>query len=620
MKSEIRRRRIISALQVGFVGDGGDGGPSSYAMYASTSKALFLGNGSFAYPAFGGLAIQQSPPYRMSCAFVLGSGHNVPPYGNIMNIYSGDGFETYEDHNGVANQMETVTVSGGVLYSNPVPFYTSTGRLIIFYAGNYLKYSDAPGVWSSQITINPSGPPFVGPGQCIELADHTLLMTMQDVNGPTGCYMWESPDMGETWTQRSVMFNPALNFDEATAGLLINNDIFAMYRDNSTKKIWVNRSPSPSLGAAFSAPINTGIDAQSKAPFAISPNGNLFGMSRYPVAPFETIYLTASGDATDLASQGPIDAREGANMYGGCVWHPGLNKGIGVRFMEVYGTTTHIGPCLIIKTDFFESTTPIAPPTYEVHYQSSLDCSQAQPRGYTLPDDVLKAKQNALIEALNSNGISWDRLWLFANGDSGLGNWALTNLHFPSSETPTLIGGPPYSASGYDFNGTTQRIDLGLSGRLNVSISYLRDDAGLFYYTPDTGIDAAFGRNFGVTAAFLISHASDGLLYWRINCGTNSTITAPTGVKRYFLQRRSSTDKRIWANGTQRGAVSVPSVSIAAASDNINIGCINNGGGSFNNFSNKGCGIFMMGGANIGKEADLDQIFVDYIVSIGGTP
>lgn len=594
---------------IGFMGGGGASN-ANLTLYPSTYRAFLAGEGTLDYLSFGGLSRMASG--RLVAPYRQGSGHNTGPDGSIMATYSDDGFAT----------KATVTITASNAVNNLADtdsFTTSTGRTIIFYtkssgAGNqdcFYKYSDNADLSSlsaeTRLTTDYDGKFLNGTGTCLEIGGALYKVCWGSNNvfpaaQPMETPVYKSVDNGDTWTRISYISSSVENYDETTLALHPSGRVYAFQRDNVTKKLIVKYSDDVLL--TWSAALITDIPSQAKSPAVITPNGNFCIISRLAADPDLRTIIIKSSDGVNYTWD-YLDEHLGAYMYGGVVWDGTKIQVVHAVSVDPLAETTlnTSGPTIMIYREIEESATPVTAPTqYDSAYRCLLDYVQAN--GENMPSDALKTIHSTMLSSFRSGGFL-NSIYYFHwgnNKDASLGAMSLREWLRPWLKA-TAVNSPTYGLTGYQFNGTTQYIDM-VGGRLdNGGAKYSQNNAGLAYYTPDNTQDAAFGRVCGNDRVTMILRASDGNLYYRCNDGTNTTlaVSATTGGH-FFDKRHDSANKYIWRDGVQIGTAAVASATLVGVSNNPYIGCWNQGG-TPSNFSNKTCGYAILSLGFSGQEA-----------------
>lgn len=456
-------------------------------------------------------------------------------------------------------------------------------------------------------------------GKAITLSDNSLLKVMHWTEGlGFNGYVYASTD-GITWTYKGTVWDITTegSGDSHEASLAVQpstGNIYCYRRNTVLEFIQLSKSTAASAGAAWSAKVQTTVPNIGKCPFLFTANGNIVGLGRNPIDPYDCI-LWQSHDGGLTHTWENIDARECAYMYGGLVQ---LADKILARYcIEAQNSVTHQGPTLMIQKDIIESSSLVLPPTaYDPYLQSVFDWAQID--GNTMPSAALKTKLNDWFLALRPGSFLTNIDYLRpALNDATLYAIRDRNWIYPW-ETATPVNSPTVSAGGYTFNGTTQRVELGNSSRPNGLTKGSQNDISIYFYTPTNTQDAAFGRSFAINSFQLITRASDGNLYFRINDVTNSIVANSGAAGRYFLQRTSSTNKRIWKNGSSLSNPSVASVTLVGQADNMNLGCLNVlTGVTYQNFRAETESMFILGKGFSGSEAAYDAVNLAFLTSIG---
>lgn len=612
-QSRIRRKKIISTINDNWWSDE----EIATALYPSTYRAFLAGEGTLDYISFGGLARNPNTG-RLYCQYRQGSDHNSTKDADIKVTYSDDGFATKTTSVIAADSSQPANIN----LSGSDAFVTSTGRVLVFYdkqdAGNstvHFKYADQADLSDlsaeQNYTSDYAGDYISATGTTFEHLGVIYKSNWAQV-APLGseCVLYKSVDNGLTWTKIGTISPDTDNFDEACIAVHPNGTFYATLRDNITKVLYIKSSTD--LGVTWGNQVNTGIPSQAKAPIVITPSGNFCILTR-DVPGFRTMVVKGSSVATLTASF--FDEHLGAYMYGGLVWDG--TKIVCTHHVETDNVSVSglSGPTITIYREIVESATSVAPPTqYDSAYRCVLDYAQAN--GETMPSDALKTKQNTVFTSLRSgsfiDGIY--SMYLYITNDATLSAFSLRDMVRPWLKA-VPVNSPTYSTNGYDFNGTTQYINV-TGSRIDVAgTKYVQNNAGIYYYTDDAALTA--DRSFAIGSTFLLIRAVDTNNYFRINSGTNTVNVMNTSnvSGRFFLQRVSSTEQKLWRNQSLLYTGSVSSTSLVGQSDNFFIAALNTGG-SPSNYSVKSCGIFVVGSGFSGQEADYDTIWSTYISSL----
>lgn len=607
MKSDIRRRRIISALQSGF---GSDATTILYDLYPSTDLAVLAGTapagtGARGYLSFGGQAVNNTTG-DLYFAYSAQDDHNSTKNGHGMAVRSTDLWATH------ATPVQIVANPGGGINIQDLDiFVTSTGRIIIFYTKSptgvgesigYYKYTDnadLSGLSAEQrLTLDYSG---VGDfidttGSCVEIGGIIYKTCWGAQGGGTEIPVYQSSDNGVSWTLKSLIGTAAENYDETCLALHPNGRVWAAIRDNASQELLIKYSDDNLT--TWSAVISTGIGAKAKHGFVISPQGMFCVVTRDAPGLGRTV-LIQSRNGTDWTKQN-IDGRTGIYIYGTPVYHP--SAGIIATWcveaanVPVAGSS---GPSLIIAKSIAQSATSVSPPTvYDVDYQCWLDYLQAN--SATLPPDALKTKHNTLISTLRTNG-KWtpmDGVYITKHNDATLSSASQRNIT-RAWITAVLGGSPTYGVLGFDFDGVDDFFRLNMI--LSQQVNFQQNSACLVYYTDDAGTGAIAGAVSGgnsttQTNAVFLNPDNSNSVFAALNNNTTGSIAnggAPfNGL--WELNRSASGGFTVTKDGTLLGTISIASSGVVAG--DFHVGC-ERFADILNFFSTRSFGLIAIGGS-----------------------
>jgi hypothetical protein len=213
--------------------------------------------------------------------------------------------------------------------------------------------------------------------------------------------------------------------------------------------------------------------------------------------------------------------------------------------------------------------------------------------GYT----VTASEKTALIifvSTLKSNGLylKIHEMWLFIGGTA-----ATHALGFKNVANITWVGSPTHSATGTDFNGTTQ---YGRTGVIPNSVLTNQTYHLSYYSGENTAFGAPehpFGAYSGSTAylALNLRSAGDNAAFY-----STSAVSSPgpgnTNGQGFFVGSRiSSTSSSIYRNATIMGSIAATVNTGTLPTLELYIGALNNGG-SVGFYTNKECRFASEGG------------------------
>lgn len=250
---------------------------------------------------------------------------------------------------------------------------------------------------------------------------------------------------------------------------------------------------------------------------------------------------------------------------------------------------------------------------YKITHFGSVDvvaCSDCTPPGsydadanafFTatgITDNNIKCAVNQLVLDLKSAGI-WSKivaLWPIAGGNATA---HAINLKNPSSYPLTFVGGPTHSASGVDYNGSTQYIQTGF-----VPSTGLSSDNAFYalYNGDDTPNAGGSGDDFSslleshTNVVWMATSYTDGSLYaeaYNANSGggrvsqpysTNPQWQDSRGL--WTITRTASNDLRWFRNTTQAGSTATGSGGTRPSSQ-IYVAARHGSGGAASDFSSR---------------------------------
>lgn len=200
---------------------------------------------------------------------------------------------------------------------------------------------------------------------------------------------------------------------------------------------------------------------------------------------------------------------------------------------------------------------------FDADYQAILDYATSQ--SYTLPSSGDQILQNQLILDLKAAGI-WVKLDVFyVFATDGGSNYSLLNWKAPGSFTATLSGTPPTftSNSGWAGNGFSSFLDINWIPATH-GVQYTQNDAALVVGVAtnvQSNTDCEFGATQGgfTNRTTLNTRTASNTAFVAINGNNTTEIANASSIGNYILQRRSSTDVRLFKDGSSIGTASLTS-------------------------------------------------------------
>jgi hypothetical protein len=580
------------ALQIYYYHSGG--GSQAPTFSSSTERCIIAGgNGGDDYITFGDGSIHpvtgdETFPWR------YGPDHNSSGTGKARLHTKAFGSNTIY---GPVTIEDDPDGSGGINITNVSGNWASATRFIIFWleingtnGDMYYRYSDdlhlnittpASATWSARTRMTTdfgtgqSNTYIDGPGQFIVLQNGDLLKPSWCNSGIVTVY--RSTDLGLTWTRSGNITLDAGNpCDETSIVQLDNGTIFAVTRCNSLHVL--RTATSTDNGVTWSALVTTTIQSYGK-PAICQYNNYVYGIAReynpvpVPFTSQRTIYFKTSDLVT--FETGFIDNREEIYDYGQPYYSPLENKVIVVYAVEGANTTPLQESTRIIRKELtLTASAAVTPPVYDTALQSALDFTQAD--GGTLPNSVLGGHLSTLFAGARSDGdLALMRLFqLSTYNDTSLGSLASRNLIRPW-EKFTLTNNPTLTADGYNPDGTTQSIGLGLTpanlvtsqNSMSVIMYCAENVQSAVVNSFDLGAtDSAFE---GITNAVLVMlRFSDDKVYIRLNDSTYSSWNNANSIGYYHFRRSASNVVSGDKDGVSMGANST-AVSTARSSTQV---------------------------------------------------
>jgi len=555
-------------------------GSQAPTFSSSTERCIIAGgNGGDDYITFGDGSIHpitgdETYPWR------YGPDHNSSGTGKARLHTKAFGSDTIY---GPVTIEDDPDGSGGINITNVSGNWASATRFIVFWleinganGDLYYRYSDdlhlnittpASATWSARTRMTTdfgtgqANTYIDGPGQFIVLQNGDLLKPCWCNNGIVCVY--KSTNLGTTWTFLSYITQDTINpNDETSIAQLDNGDIVAVLRCNSLHVLRTTRSTN--LGTTWSSLTNTTIQAYGK-PAITQYQNYVYGISReYNAipAPFtsqRTIYFKSADFVT--FETGFIDNREEIYDYGQPFYSEIEGKVIVVYSVEGANTAPLQESTRIIRKELtLTAAAAVTPPVYDTKLQSVFDFTQAD--GGTLPDSTLGGHLSTFISGIRADGdytpISLFELSTFNNtnlGSLASRNWMKPWQKFTLTNTPTL------TVDGYDPNGTTQSIGLGLTPS---TLFQDQDSVSVIMYCAENvqsvavnsfdlgASDSAF-ESFSNTL-FVMLRFSDDKVYIRLNDNTNSSWNNANSIGYYHFRRTASNVVSGTKDGVSMGA------------------------------------------------------------------
>jgi hypothetical protein len=229
------------------------------------------------------------------------------------------------------------------------------------------------------------------------------------------------------------------------------------------------------------------------------------------------------------------------------------------------------------------------------------------------PDPSQKTMLNDLIVGLksasNAAGSIWDQLdvlWMHAIFEQQA---AIINLKCPGLFT--CSSQPSFTAnSGFQGDGAATRLILTWAG--TNGINYVQNSAGFGFWSLTNSSNNAndMGRDAASGDILACARNASGNCTWSINDDTATSIAVADSLGNYHAQRRSSTDKRMFKNGSSIQTASVTSTGVAASS-------LWTCGANSTSFSARRIAFSWAGGPMSGLELAFDTIVRAYLTARG---
>jgi hypothetical protein len=247
-----------------------------------------------------------------------------------------------------------------------------------------------------------------------------------------------------------------------------------------------------------------------------------------------------------------------------------------------------------------QAVSQVALPAYQGTFAGQLDADvqayvvREAAAGYTVTFSE-KAALNIFIGTLKSNGLytKIHEMWLFIGGTA-----ATHALGFKNVANITWVGSPTHSATGTDFNGTTQ---YGRTGVIPNSV-LTNQTYHLSYYSGENTAYGApehpIGAYSGSTAylALNLRSTADNAAFYSTTASSSPGPGSLNGSGLFVGSRTNVTASAIYRNGSIMGSVAGGSNATGTLPTlEMYIGAINNGG-SVGFYTNKECRFASTGG------------------------
>lgn len=331
--------------------------PNSKTISFEDETIFQVGSGINDYLAFPCLTIDSNNDLHL--IYTKGPDHNVSTTQHIIYRTSTDGGYTWSSE-------VTVVPSSGILLTTGGICVVSTGRIIIGYhkvnspvAQKYMIYSDDDGsTWSSEILVTndyPDPGQISGPSNPFEYEGdlYWAMYGRTTGSGDRECVLYKSTDGldGEAWSKISVI-QPAISQDYEEPEVIPNADGLFIALLRSDSQAFTRMVFSWDKGITWSTVRQDVVNSIGFNGAAVSPLNGIFSFGRRATDNRTIIQYSANGGqnwTTRVA-----DARTGANMYGKAVWHPVLDKFIGVYAAETTAPINYTGPTHLVCTRWDE--------------------------------------------------------------------------------------------------------------------------------------------------------------------------------------------------------------------------------------------------------------------------
>ncbi len=176
----------------------------------------------------------------------------------------------------------------------------------------------------------------------------------------------------------------------------------------------------------------------------------------------------------------------------------------------------------------------------------------------------------------------------------------------------TCSGSPTFTANkGHTGDGAASRLSTTWDASAN-GVNYTQNSAGFGLYCITNSAANAFdiGRNAATGDILLCCRTAGGGASYSINDDTATAPVVGTSNGFYHAQRRSSTDKRLFKDGSSVSAVSVTSTGVGASATWV---C----GANSTDFSARQIAFSWFGGPLIGQEAQFNTYIVQALQGVG---
>lgn len=229
----------------------------------------------------------------------------------------------------------------------------------------------------------------------------------------------------------------------------------------------------------------------------------------------------------------------------------------------------------------------------------------------TQPTSARKSLIDAAVKSLKSAGV-WsqlDCLYMLAAADS---QSARLNWINPGTYTALAVNSPTFAADkGYTGDGSTSRLRTQYTPSVN-GVNLTQNNASAWVWVL-TNVVASTDDIGSHTAPRLLveSNNASSLLVGDVNSSAAMSASISTAIGLSGIQRRASSDRRLWKNGTQQGTTDT-TASTAVANQEQWI-C----GGNSTSFSTRQIACAAWGASLSGLESSLYNALLPYMQGIG---
>ena len=345
------------------------------------------------------------------------------------------------------------------------------------------------------------------------------------------------------------------------------------------------------------------------------PNGGASANADYSTAYTIFGYSTTKGQTIKVY---PKDSREGAYMYSGVVWHPGIERFISVHSVEK--GVRYIGSAEIraaIWQEVEESSITVASGSYTTELQAALNL--AYRAGWTVPSSATLTALNTFLTSAASIIAKLDFLKVFAYNNAALQDFACIDLKNPAGiratrYAPTNGAYPDYTALGFKPSGANY-MEMGWVPSTD-NVNYTLNSASII-------IDATEAPTLGPEMGLIVG--SDNLIfslfagYVIINSTEPSSFSIPVKTGLFVGNRSASNLVKAYRNGSEIDSQTTASTAIPVVVPplgRIKLGAYYSGGLILG--ANGRYGLMAMGGSLTPTEiADLNTYWTTYKTAIG---